>query len=185
MLEDLRDSYPFPQEEAIIAELIANALDSGASKISFTTEPQAAALAIVDNGTGMTARQLEEYHDIAATAKSRGRGIGFAGVGAKLALLIADEVATETRRGSHHRATRWRLHSPTRATWDSVAPPGLITTGHGTAVAVQFRDHESKLTSREFIAGVIRTHFYPLLDPHFAEVLRLVYKHGVSFNVNG
>jgi hypothetical protein len=26
LLEDIRDSYPFPQEEAIITELIANAL---------------------------------------------------------------------------------------------------------------------------------------------------------------
>lgn len=185
LLEDLRDSYPYPQEEAIAIELIANALDSGASKISFVTEPHAGALAIIDNGAGMTRSQLEEYHDIAATTKSRGKGIGFAGVGAKLALLIADEVATETRRGSHHRATRWRLDSPTRASWEYVPAPGLIQTGHGTAVAIQLRDPGAKLTNREFIAGVIHRHFYPLLDLHFVEVLRVIYEQGVSFIING
>lgn len=185
LLEDLRDSYPYPQEEAIAIELIANALDSGASKISFVTEPHAGAVAIIDNGAGMTRSQLEEYHDIAATTKARGKGIGFAGVGAKLALLIADEVATETRRGSHHRATRWRLDSPTRASWEYVPAPGLIQTGHGTAVAIQLRDPGPKLTNREFIAGVIHRHFYPLLDPHFVEVLRVIYEDGVSFIIDG
>jgi len=28
LLEDIRDSYPYPIEEAIVTELIANALDS-------------------------------------------------------------------------------------------------------------------------------------------------------------
>lgn len=35
LLEDIRDSYPYPLEEAIITELVANALDSGASEIRF------------------------------------------------------------------------------------------------------------------------------------------------------
>ena len=185
LLEDLRDSYPFPQEEAIVVELIANALDSGASTISFVTEPREGAMAIIDNGAGMTPSQLEEYHDVAATTKLRGKGIGFAGVGAKLALLIAEEVATETRRGNHHRATRWRMESSLHAPWEYVAPPGLIDSGHGTAVAIQLHDHASNLTKPAFIADVIRRHYLPLLVPQFVEVLRSIYEDGVSFLVNG
>ncbi|MFQ6093455.1 MAG: hypothetical protein ACE5OR_12430 [bacterium] len=40
LLEDIQDSYPYPQEEAIITELVANALDSGVSKIQFLTVPE-------------------------------------------------------------------------------------------------------------------------------------------------
>ena len=33
LLEDIRDTYPFPVDEVILTELVANALDSGASEI--------------------------------------------------------------------------------------------------------------------------------------------------------
>ncbi|MFQ6093456.1 MAG: hypothetical protein ACE5OR_12435 [bacterium] len=52
----------------------------------------------------MIARNLEEYHDIAATTKIRGEGIGFAGMGVKLSLLVAEEVTAETERGSFLRS---------------------------------------------------------------------------------
>lgn len=44
---------------------------------------------VVDNGVGMNPSEFEIYHDIAATTKIRGKGIGFAGVGIKLTLLKA------------------------------------------------------------------------------------------------
>ena len=71
--------------------------------------PRQRTLTIVDNGKGMTAPQLDRYHDIAATTKERGKGIGFAGIGAKLALLVAHAVITETKSGRSYNATRWRL----------------------------------------------------------------------------
>ena len=186
LLEDIRDSYPFPQEEVIVTELVANALDSGASEISFSANPQAAIFTIQDNGAGMAARVLEEYHDIAATTKVRGRGIGFAGVGAKLALLVAEAVATETVTKGLHKATLWQLESPTRAPWEYINPPGLLSASHGTAVSLKLRERNSPLASREFIERVIQTHFYPILDREFMEkMLRKVYKNGVAFSVNG
>lgn len=35
LLEDIRDSYNIPIEEAIVSELVANALDSGADSVFF------------------------------------------------------------------------------------------------------------------------------------------------------
>src|SRR3989338_7449538 len=96
LLEDIRDSYRMPVEEVILAELVANALDSKAHRIDFTVNPDERFLRCVDNGIGMKRQQLKEYHNIAASAKVRGAGIGFAGVGAKLALLMADRVITES-----------------------------------------------------------------------------------------
>lgn len=186
LLEDIRDSYPFSIEEAIITELIANALDSGASTISFHVRPKEAAFIIIDNGNGMTPAEFEVYHDIAASTKIRGKGIGFAGIGAKLALLIADNVVTETRKDLSYIATRWRMVSPTRAAWDYIEPPGFIANiPHGTAVWISVRERVSSLLNQDFVERVIQTHFHPILDSGFAKILRVLYKNGVYFTVNG
>jgi HSP90 family molecular chaperone len=109
LLEDLRDAYTGALEETILTEMAANALDSGATRVSLTPSAANATLTVVDDGRGMQRRDLARYHDIAASTKSRGEGIGFAGVGIKLGLLVAREVVTETRRGATHVATVWRL----------------------------------------------------------------------------
>lgn len=186
LLEDIRDGYPFPLEEAIVTELVANALDSGASEIRFATDPDAGTLAIVDDGDGMTPRMLSEYHDIAATVKVRGKGIGFAGVGAKLSLLLAAEVYTETQCGDFHGATRWRLRDDRRALWQHTLIEGLVTGAHGTAVRIKLPDANSSLLDRAFVQDLIRAHYYPLLDPDFMEkILRYVYEDGVALFVDG
>ena len=88
------------------------------------TDPAAATLTVIDDGHGMRRRELARYHDIAATTKIRGQGIGFAGVGIKLGLLVSEEVVTETRRGAVHVATTWGLTSRQRAPWRWIPPPG-------------------------------------------------------------
>ena len=94
LLEDLRDAYPGSIEETILTEIMANALDSGATRITFECDPTQSTLVAVDNGCGMKRRELARYHDIAASTKIRGQGIGFAGVGIKLGLLVCSEVFT-------------------------------------------------------------------------------------------
>src|SRR3989441_10179754 len=133
LLEDLRDAYPGPTEATILTEIVANSLDSGAATIAISTEPAAPAITIVDDGTGMRRRELARYHDVAASAKARGAGIGFAGVGIKIALLVCAEVVTETGRGEPHVASTWRLASRHRAPWRWVAPDGKVA-ARGTAV---------------------------------------------------
>ena len=102
LLEDLRDAYPYSIAETILTEIIANSLDSGASRITMTADPAQSTLTVVDNGSGMQRKAMRQYHDIAASTKIRGQGIGFAGVGIKLGLLVCEEVLTETRRGNTH-----------------------------------------------------------------------------------
>ena len=117
LLEDLRDAYPGALEETILTEIIANSLDSGARVVRLMTDPAARTITVLDDGAGMQRRELARYHDIAASTKTRGEGIGFAGVGIKLGLLICEEVLTETRRGTTHIATRWHLASRNKAPW--------------------------------------------------------------------
>lgn len=184
LLEDLRDAYPGPLEETILTEIVANALDSGATEIALSIDPAAATFMAVDNGEGMARRQVARYHDLATTTKVRGQGIGFAGVGIKLGLLVCAEVVTESRRGASHVATSWRLGSRQRAPWRWV-PPGGWVAGRGTAVCLSLANPLSPLLDRGFLETAIRQHFEPLLDPAFDAVLRRRYPSAVRFVVQG
>jgi hypothetical protein len=182
LLEDIRDTYPFPVEEAVITELVANALDSGATEIRFTTQPEA--FIVVDNGQGMSPSQLERYHDIATTTKERGKGIGLAGLGAKLALLAAHTVLTETRSGRFCNATRWRFESQQRAPWELIEPGDLIQGPQGTAVTLEL-DRASPLAEGCYVSSIIQNHFQPLLEAGFRPLTDQLYPNGIRFWVNG
>ena len=56
LLEDLRDAYPGGLEETILSEVVANALDSGASEISFDAEPAQSPFAVLANLKGRAAK---------------------------------------------------------------------------------------------------------------------------------
>ena len=185
LLEDLRDAYPGAIEETILTEIVANSLDSGAGTIALTTDPESSTLTVIDDGSGMQRRELSGYHDLATTTKTRGRGIGFAGVGIKLGLLVCDEVLTETRRGKQHVATTWHLTSRRRAPWKWVRPPPGLVGERGTAVRLAVQDAFSALIDASYIETVLYQHFYPLFDPDFDELLSRHYKGGVRFVVNG
>jgi hypothetical protein len=184
LLEDLRDAYPGSIEETILTEIMANALDSGATRISFECDPTQSILIAVDNGCGMQRRELARYHDIAASTKTRGQGIGFAGVGIKLGLLVCSEVFTETRRGKSHIATSWHMASRHRAPWKWVPPAGLVSE-RGTAVRLKVQNALSPLLDPGFLEGALRRHFQPLFDPSFDEFLAGQYPKGIAIYVNG
>jgi hypothetical protein len=184
LLEDLRDAYSGPIEETILTEILANALDSGATVVALTALPGPLCLTVVDNGSGMTRRELAKYHDLAASTKTRGRGIGFAGVGIKLGLIVCEEVVTETRRGKSHVATSWRLSSRHRAPWRWTDPAGLVTE-RGTAVQLRLSNALSPLLDVGFVESTVKGHFAPLLDSTFTEILSPFYRHGIRFLVNG
>jgi hypothetical protein len=184
LLEDLRDAYPGALEETILTEIVANSLDSGAASISIRTDPGEGVLVVVDDGRGMSKRELARYHDIAASSKARGEGIGFAGVGIKLGLLVCEEVLTETWRGDRRIATRWRLASRHKAPWRWVDPPGVLTSP-GTGVCLRLRHVLSPLVDAGYLETALRQHFQPFFDPRFDAVLAEHYPGGVSFRVNG
>jgi len=187
LLEDIRDAYPLPIEEVIIVELIANALDSKAKIISFYIDVLESSLTIIDDGLGMRRDVLKNYHNIAATTKQRGEGIGFAGVGAKLSLLLTKQVLTETKGGYGSRAaTSWHLSSPIRAPWKFIPFSGKVKTTRGTAVSIFLSDKNSVLLSPDFIEKTTQKHFVPLLLPEFQQkILKFIYPKGVRFFVEG
>jgi hypothetical protein len=184
LLEDLRDAYPDAIEETILSEVVANSLDSGATSIRVLTDPSDRTVVVVDDGCGMSRRELARYHDLAASSKTRGEGIGFAGVGIKLGLLVAEGVLTESRRGPVHVASRWHLASRHKAPWQWVAPPGWVGE-RGTAVGLRLRNPLSPLLDAGYVERCLRAHFEPLLEPAFDAILADRYPSGVAFHVNG
>jgi Histidine kinase-, DNA gyrase B-, and HSP90-like ATPase len=183
LLEDLRDAYTGPLEESIVTELVANALDAGASDVRLSADPTEATVAIVDDGHGMQRRQMARYHDVAASGKKRGEGIGFAGVGIKLGLLVSHDVLTETRRSTTHLASSWSLTSRYRAPWKWVPPPGLVS-ARGTAIRMRLANPLSPLLDAGFLAEVIRRHFEPLLDSAFETILKRHYSRPIRFQID-
>ena len=184
LLEDLRDAYSGAVEETILTELVANSLDAGASRIQFFVDAARSALVVVDDGRGMQWKQLRDFHNLATSSKVRGEGIGFAGVGVKLALLVCREVITESRRGKSHVATRWHLASRHRAPYELLPPPGHAG-ARGTAVRLNLENPLSPLLDAGYIEHALRTHYQPLLDPAFDGPLRELYPAGVGFEING
>jgi Histidine kinase-, DNA gyrase B-, and HSP90-like ATPase len=184
LLEDLADAYPGALEETILTEIVANSLDSGASRIVVTTAADARTFTATDDGVGMRRADLRRFHDIAATTKTRGETIGFAGVGIKLGLLVSEAVVTETRRGKDHLATTWALAGRKRAPWRWIEPPGLLA-APGTAVRLQLQNALSPLLDPGFVETTLRRHFEPLFDELLDPILATRYPRGVAFEVNG
>ncbi len=185
LLEDLRDAYPGSIEETILTEIVANSLDSGASTISMQADPAAATLTVMDDGSGMGRRELARYHDLATSTKTRGKGIGFAGVGVKLGLLICKEVITETRSGPVPIATSWSLTGRHKAPWHWLAEPPGVVGERGTAIRLHVSNALSPLLDVGLLEAVIRRHFEPLLDPRLASILAPLYRHDIGFVTNG
>lgn len=184
LLEDLRDAYAGSLEETIVTEIVANSLDSGAQRIRFATDTAEETLTVTDDGAGMRRKDLIRYHDLATSAKTRGQGIGFAGVGIKLGLLVCEDVVTETRRNSHHLATRWSLAGRHKAPWKWIPSLGLLSS-QGTAVRLKLQNGLSPLLDGGFIETLLRRCFQPFFDAEFLPVLSTHYPAGVSFEVNG
>lgn len=186
LIRDLAEMYPFEPAEVVVVELVANALDAKATRISISYDGREKVLVVEDNGNGMTASQFEEYHDFAAGFKARGTGIGFAGLGAKVSFNIADRVMTETRSKSFSRGSDWYLKSKKKLVWEDIEPVRLPRLG--TLVEVRFRPSiKPPFSSREGLIKLLRRHYLPLFDSKFLNLYEELdlYVRKLRFVVNG
>lgn len=186
LIRDLADMYPQEVDEVVIVELIANSLDAEANRIAIDYDPARNVLVISDNGRGMDANQFAQYHDFAAGLKTRGDGIGFAGVGAKISFNVADRVVTETRSRSFSGGSDWRFGANGRLFWDEIEVDSL--TGNGTRVEVHFTaDGTPSYTDTDTIIKLLQRNFLPLLDRKFLDLYQRlgIYSDDLRFVVNG
>ena len=102
-LNDFLDAYD-NHAEMVVTEAIANAIDVGATEILIEMKTglnDERIISFHNNGPAMTKNQFKDYHVIARSSKSKGKGIGFAGIGAKVYLAAWDhtKIHTETTDG--------------------------------------------------------------------------------------
>ena len=186
LVRDLADMYQDDTFDVVLTELIANALDAQASEISVSWDEQSSTLVVLDDGGGMDAEAFEQYHDFAAELKTRGQGIGFAGVGAKISFNIAHRVVTETRRGGTTFASDWRWHDDGTLRWNSINPNRLNSSG--TRVEVHFNSGDIPPgVDGAYLENVLKRHYLPLLVSDFVNAYAAMnlYPTRPSFSVNG
>lgn len=186
LIRDLAEMYPFEVDEVVVTELVANSLDAGATRICIDYDALRGILVVEDNGKGMTEREFIGYHDFAAELKTRGTGIGFAGVGAKVSFRIAHRVITETRSESLEAGSDWYLDASGRLVWEEIKPKYLA--GTGTRVEIHLRQAENRsFETSEDLVRLLRRHYLPLFDWNFLELYHSlgIYHRDLRFVING
>ncbi|MGB8647383.1 MAG: ATP-binding protein [Anaerolineae bacterium] len=163
LVRNISDQYDFAPQIAALLELVANALDAKATLVNIRYDSARGQLVVEDDGVGMTQPQFRDYHDFAASSKSRGSGIGFAGQGAKLALNFCSRVVTETWSREWRGYSEWKLDGNDAPY--KVHENKLHALDHqGTRVILHLASDFKDYYSRRLIHGVLFEHFYPFLD---------------------
>lgn len=186
LVHDLADMYHDATFDVVLTELVANALDAKASEISVDWDEQRRILVVADDGHGMDADAFEQYHDFAAELKTRGDGIGFAGVGAKISFNIAGRVVTETRRNGQAIASDWQWDNGGALRWTHIPSNRLIA--DGTRVAVHFNaDSSIPDADRDYFVAALHRQYLPLFVDEFVDAYAEIgiYSTRPRFTVNG
>jgi len=189
LIQDLVDMYPYSIFEVVITELVANSLDARACEIKISFDRSKNLLVVEDNGMGMTKRQFDQYHDFAAGLKSRGDGIGFAGLGAKISFSIANRVCTETFSPKFKGNSTWYLKSRKELVWEKFHELSHLK-HEGTRVEVYFNDEKnqeiSMLADADNIKEILFKHFAPLFDTEFLNIYDALgfYMKNLRFKIN-
>jgi len=184
LVQNIADQYSFSVQTAAIIELIANCLDANATLIEIAFSRNEGILSVEDNGTGMDKVQFKEYHDFAASTKTKGSGIGFAGQGAKLALNFCTKVISETWSPRYRGYSEWSLK-------DNEAPYRIfdettLTLSHfGTKVTLYLDRESSIIYSERFIKEILKEHYLPLIDVRLKGAYKNLYSEELKILLNG
>ena len=187
LVRNLAEMYNFPVQEVVLVELIANSLDAKATVISINYDSSRSVLVISDNGNGMSKDQFRQYHDFAADLKSRGDGIGFAGLGAKIAFNCCNRIITETRSEEFEGSSVWFLDSRNKLVWeDNRKVENLL--GCGTRVEIHFSENYAKpFENDNYIEEILVQHYLPLFEKKFLEFYKKIdlYSDSLKVLING
>lgn len=186
LVRDLADMYQDETFDVIVTELVANALDAKAREISVSWDGDNGTLVVADDGIGMDSEEFAQYHDFAAELKTRGEGIGFAGVGAKISFNIADRVITETRRDGMSNASDWSWQADGSLVWTPTQANRLNASG--TRVEVQFASpNGSADVDSAYLIQILKRHYLPLFIEEFVNSYEAggIYPNRPRFTVNG
>jgi len=184
LVQNIADQYPFEPQIAALIELVANALDAKASQIQIKiNKDEGTLLEVTDDGLGMDKRQFLEYHDFAASTKERGKGIGFAGQGAKLALNFCRKVITETWSSNYKAYSEWYLKG-NDAPYKIFDGKLLSLKQLGTRVTLYLDKENANVYTEKLIIDALIEHYFPLIDYKLREEYKIFYKDGIKIFLN-
>ncbi len=186
LVSDLAAMYGDDTFDVVLSELVANSLDAKPTEIFIDWDMATRVLTVTDNGGGMDSDAFEQYHDFAAELKSRGDGIGFAGIGAKISFNIADRVFTETRNNGISHASDWFWHDDGSLRWHSSQLKHLQS--DGTRVEVHFGSRAGLLyVDDHYLLSILRRHYLPLFISDFLRAYQAIniYQTKPKFFING
>lgn len=161
-MENIREHYTFPIDEAVIVENVDNCIDERYHTIHFNSKD--GVLEILMLGDGMSEDVFwKTLTKIAATTKieeRRGTSLGRYGWGMKISMSVADYVIIETKSNSFHGAQSWKLIDgiPKR----KKEQPKKEFGENFTIVIIKLNaEYQTKITP-DFIEGTLQQ-FYPTI----------------------
>ena len=138
-LENFCDAYD-DEASIVVLEAIANALDAEADRVEITLKNKF--ITFRDNGPGMNRKQFRAYHKISGSTKTKGRGIGFAGVGAKIYLAIWKNTVIHTETYGDDGPLASDMHVNYRKLKWSECDTSTSPRIRGTSYGVKLRDKD-------------------------------------------
>ena len=110
-LQNLLGMYKYPDEEVLVLEAMANGIDAGAKSIRITFDRDGGGnyVTFENDGAPMSEGAFRDYHTISSSTKTKGRGIGFAGVGAKIFMAAWEQAEIVTVTGRRRRVMASRM----------------------------------------------------------------------------
>ena len=154
-LENFLDAYD-DEATVVVLEAMANAIDAKATRVDITLRNRH--IAFRDDGPGMSKKTFKDYHKISNSTKSKGQGIGFAGVGAKIYLAVwnGTTILTETYGPDGPFASDMYVRHK-KPQWDNANTATSIMS-HGTLYSVKLRENHYKTLEKK-LPDILRDTF--------------------------
>lgn len=167
-LEDFLDAYD-NKAEMVVTEAIANAIDVKASEISMELKAgldDKRTVSFHNDGPPMTKNQFNDYHVIARSSKSKGAGIGFAGIGAKVYLAAWNKASIRTETGNGKTAHASQMYVKKRTLKWREVESNLKESGTRYRVDLRPQDYEYLERRAEYLVSNV-------FDPALAKGLKI------------
>lgn len=175
VIENFVEMYPYSPGECVVIEAIANCLDAKASRIDLnivTDENGRKIFRVLDNGKGMTRKEFEEnYHALSISSKTKGEGIGFAGVGSKLYLVFlaaGEGIVTETKSDDFQAASNITIIDG-EPRWTYIDKRTLVNTG--TLYEIKLNEEDASFLTRDRIIQIIQEYYNAILLGRYGDII--------------
>lgn len=139
-LEDFLGMYQQQPSEVVLIESIANSIDGGASILNIIIDRNDKTYSLIDNGNGMSKDNFESYHTVALSSKDKSKGIGFAGVGAKIYLASWEGATVITETNGPDGKFRSRMYRNGKKILYEYEPPTFQSQGTSYKVTLSEAD---------------------------------------------